>query len=187
MIKRSKLFQYILLLTLSVMTVSTACNRERILSKDKVANIMFELFVADDYAKTYTPINKAADSILLYQHVFDKYGCSLEDYQRSIRHYLTDEKAYAYILETATNIARDSSKLAAKELNKEKPALYFPVPYKYPAVTHTVNDWWNRDFRGDRIRYDKFFTELQNIMVKEESSGRKKKNLEMDPKFELAR
>ena len=80
-----------ILWTLSVLF---ACTKEKILRKDQVATIMYQLFVADEYAKTYSEINLAADSILLYQHVFEKNGCTLEDYQRSIKHYLQDEKAF---------------------------------------------------------------------------------------------
>ena len=56
MIKRNKLFPYILLLMTAAMSLSTACRRERILGKDEVANIMFEIFLADEYAKTYNLI-----------------------------------------------------------------------------------------------------------------------------------
>ena len=186
MIKRNKIFPYILLLMTAAMSLSTACRRERILGKDEVANIMFEIFLADEYAKTYNTVNKAADSILLYQHVFDKHGCTLEDYQRSIKHYLSDEKAYSYILETATSIAREASKAAAKEMNEEKPSLYFPVPFKYPSRTGNVDDWWNKDFRGERITLDKFYRELKNIMVKDDKTGGPKKKHDMEAKFEIA-
>ena len=159
-----KIFQ-ILLLGFAVFTFSR-CG-ERILSKDKVADIMYEMFVVDEYAKTYSEVNLAADSILLYQHIFDKYGCTLEDYQRSIRHYLQDEKDFTYILDKATVTARNKASEASKLLGQDKPKLYFPVPFKAPDLRSTVNDWWNRNLQGERIQRDKFYQEMKRIQVAE--------------------
>ena len=147
--------------------ITLSCSRSGILSKDKVANIMYEMFVADEYAKTYPEVNLAADSLLLFQHIFDKYGCTLEDYQKSIRHYLSDDKAYNYILKTATQIAKDSAKAAEKDLNSERRGLYYTIPYKAPEMINAVNDWWNRDFRGERLRYGQFYNQLKKVLIKE--------------------
>jgi len=170
---RTKLSFTILIAAFAGLSILASCHREKILKKDQVATIMFELFVADEYAKTYVDINKAADSILLYQHVFDKHECTLEDYQRSIKHYLSDDKAYSYILKTATQMANDSAKAAIRFMNTEKTGLYFPVPFKAPTMMKTNDDWWNKDIRGEKIRYDKFFQELQKIMVKEKPAPQK--------------
>ena len=163
-----KIFQ-ILLLAFAVFAFSR-CG-ERILSKDKVADIMYEMFVVDEYAKTYTEVNLAADSILLYQHIFDKYGCTLEDYQRSIRHYLQDEKEFTYILDRATVTARDNAAEAGKLMGQDKPRLYFPVPYKAPDFRATVNDWWNKNLQGEKIQRDKFYQEMRRIQVIEKDNS----------------
>ena len=139
---------------------------ERILGKDKVANIMYDMFVVDEYAKTYNEVNLAADSILLYQHIFEKYGCTLEDYQRSIRHYLQDEKDFIYILDAATRMAKVNASKESKILTQEKPRLYFPIPFKAPVISN-LDGWWNKNLQGERIRREKFFEELQKVMVKE--------------------
>ena len=71
-------------------------------------------------------------------------------------------------------------------MNEEKPALYFPVPFKYPSRTGNVDDWWNKDFRGERITLDKFYRELKKIMVKDDKTGGPKKKHDMEAKFEIA-
>lgn len=162
--KGIKIFQ-ILLLAFAVFVFSR-CG-ERILSKDKVADIMYDMFVVDEYAKTYSEVSLAADSILLYQHIFDKYGCTLEDYQRSIRHYLQDEKAFTYILDKATSTAKREASKASKLVGQEKVKLYFPVPYKAPDYRSTIDDWWNKNIQGERIQRDKFYQEMRRIMVTE--------------------
>ena len=168
-----------ILWTLSVLF---ACTKEKILRKDQVATIMYQLFVADEYAKTYSEINLAADSILLYQHVFEKNGCTLEDYQRSIKHYLQDEKAYTYILDKATEIAKDSSAAASKDFDTGRHGLYFTVPYIAPIGINAPDDWWNKNFQGDRFVTGQFYKNLQRVLVKQKKA--EKKDVE-EPKMEL--
>ena len=159
----------ILMLVFALAAIS--CTGRKILSKDKVANIMYEMYVVDQYAKTYSDVNLAADSILIYQHIFEKYGCTLEDYQRSIRHYLTDEKAFVAILEKATQTARTNASEANKLIGQEKVKLYFPVPYKAPDRRATMDDWWNKNIQGERIQRDKFYQEIRRIMVTEKKDN----------------
>ncbi len=118
---------------------------------------MYEMFVADQYAKTYTEIGSAADSILLYQHIFEKHSCTLQDYQEALRHYLPDQKAYSHILKRATLIAKDSSMQANKDLEMIKQIkLYFPVPFLVADELLNHNNWWAKTIDGQDIPDTKF-------------------------------
>ena len=163
---RRTVFQNLMLPAFAAALLLISCGRSAILKKDTVSNIMYEIFVADEYARTYSYVNLAADSVLLYQHIFDKYGCTLEDYQRSVKYYLSDDKAFTQILKTATEIARVNAKTAEKELNTEKHGLYFNIPYKLPEMLHPVDDWWSKDIRGERLRYGQFYANLKRVLVK---------------------
>ncbi len=134
-----------------------SCNKKKILGKNEVATIMYEMFLADQYAKTYTEIGSAADSVLLYQHVFEKHSCTLQDYQEALRHYLPDQKAYSYILKRATLIAKDSSTQANKALEMVKQIkLYFPVPFLVSDELFDHNHWWTKTIDGQDIPDTKF-------------------------------
>ena len=114
--KESKILHHIAVaVALVAVIISSGCRKRGILSKNDVADIMYQMFVADEYAKKYPNVSKAADSLLLYQHIFDKYDCSLEDYRNSIKHYIVDEKAYTYILKRAVQTAKDSANQANRE------------------------------------------------------------------------
>lgn len=165
---------------MAAMLLSYACSKSGILSKNDVADIMFEMFLTDEYAKKYPNVNKAADSLLLYQHIFDKYGCSLEDYRNSIRYYIADEKAYNYILERAVQTAKDSSIRANKELGKEHPrGITANIPYPSEGMEVPLNQWWTRKIDGSYVSKAGFYEDLQSrIKEAKDEERRRKRDLE---------
>ena len=174
--KQSKILHHIVVAAALVAVIlSYGCRKKGILPKDDVADIMYQMFVADEYAKKYPDINKAADSLLLYQHIFDKYDCSLEDYRNSIKHYIADEKAYTYILKRAVQTAKDSSSKANKELVRERPhGIIVQVPNLAPGVEVEKDRWWERRIDGSYAPKGGFYEDLMNIIRKAQANERRR-------------
>ncbi|MBR4801662.1 MAG: DUF4296 domain-containing protein [Bacteroidales bacterium] len=175
--KRSKISHNLgITALLAAMLLSYACSKSGMLSKNDVADIMYEMFLADEYAKKYPKINKAADSLLLYQHIFDKYGCSLEDYRNSIKFYIGDEKAYTYILKRAVQTAKDSASRANKEVGKEQPRnITAIIPYPSEGMEIPMNKWWNRKIDGSYPTKTGFYDELQSVIREAQENERRRK------------
>ena len=143
---------------------AVSCHKKGILPKDDVADIMYRMFVVDEYAKKYFPVNQAADTLLLYQHIFDEYNCTLEDYRNSIRHYIPDEKAYTYILKRAVQMAKDSASQATKELNMDRPkGTIVRVPDLAPGVEVQKDEWWNKRLDGSEAGKGGFYEDIKEI------------------------
>ena len=175
--KESKILHRVtLVVALAALLCTWSCRKRGILSKDDVSSIMFEMFVADEYAKKYPQVNKAADSLLLYQHIFDRYGCSLEDYRNSIRYYIQDEKAYTYILKRAVQIAKDSSSSANRELSREVPhGIIVQIPYLSEGVEVPKDEWWARLVDGTYPITERFHDRMKRIGKEAELAEKRKK------------
>ncbi|MFA6704126.1 MAG: DUF4296 domain-containing protein, partial [Bacteroidales bacterium] len=55
----------------------SSCQKDKILSKSKMAEIVGQMYLADQFAKQNPEFSAASDSLLMYQPIFDKYGCTL--------------------------------------------------------------------------------------------------------------
>lgn len=178
--KESKILHHIAVaVALIAVLLAYGCRKRGILSKNDVADIMYSMFVVDEYAKKYPNVSKAADSLLLYQHIFDRYDCSLEDYRNSIKYYIADEKAYTYILKRAVQTAKDSSAAATRELTRERPhGILITTPYLSPGVEVQKDRWWERKIDGTYAHETSFYNDLQaKIKEAEEEEKRRQSKL----------
>ena len=151
-----------ILLCAAAILSASGCHKRGILSKNKVAHIMGDLYVCDQYAKSYAEVNLAADSILLYQHIFEKYNTTLEEYQRSLSYYLPDKKAYSAILEKAVNYTKGEANRLRNE--KVKPGLRIKIPFQ-ASVAEEVNKWWDRKLDGAGIERRSFHESVKEIWL----------------------
>lgn len=174
--KESKiLHRVVLAAALTALLCTGSCRKKGILPKDDVSSIMYEMFVADEYAKKYTQVSKAADSLLLYQHIFDRYGCSLDDYRNSIRYYIADEKAYTYILKRAVQIAKDSASQANRDLSREIPhGITAMIPYPSEGMEVPKDEWWSRLPDGSYPITERFHDRVKRIGKEAELEEKRK-------------
>ena len=84
----------------------SSCQKDNILSKSKMAEIVGQMYLADQFAKQNPEFSAASDSLLMYQPIFDKYGCTLLEYRKSLKYYLADKDAYSKILKNAEDILK---------------------------------------------------------------------------------
>ncbi|MBR3304091.1 MAG: DUF4296 domain-containing protein, partial [Bacteroidales bacterium] len=159
-------WKLVLAVLLAAPMLLCSCQKEKVLGKEEVAQIMSELFIADQYAKTYQEVFLKADSILLYQHIFDAHNTTLEEYQKAITHYIQNEKEYTAILQQATQLLKEKADEANKEADK-KITLFFDIPSSEPKVDIIEQmSWWKRSLLG--TPYKSFFTQLQEDIALQE-------------------
>ena len=192
--KESKILHRVVLATaLAALLCTWSCRKKGILPKDDVSSIMYEMFVADEYAKKYTQVSKAADSLLLYQHIFDRYGCSLDEYRNSIRYYIADEKAYTYILKRAVQIAKDSASQANRDLSREVPhGITAMIPYPSEGMEVPIDTWWTRLPDGSYPVTERFHDRAKRIGKEAELEEKRKqeqlnKGVKKEPELVLTK
>lgn len=78
-----------IVLLLAVLAVSCHKGPERIPRGD-MEDIMYEVLMQDQYLKQHQELRKQADTSLVYEGVFEKYGYDTDDFLYSLAYYLED-------------------------------------------------------------------------------------------------
>lgn len=98
-----------------------SCENEesKVIPRDKLSAIYAEMFVTDQWINAHPESRRTADTSLVYDPIFEKYGYTADDYRRSMDYYLSDPDKYARILRESSVIIEDR----LRELRKEKEML----------------------------------------------------------------
>lgn len=76
-----------------------SCSREgRVIPVRKMERIYREMLLADQWLAENPDKRGIADTTWFYEPIFEKYGFTLSDYQKSVDRYLNDPKRYAEML-----------------------------------------------------------------------------------------
>lgn len=89
---------HILLMSVAAICLSACVQRGRIIPRSKMEDVYVDLFITDQWIIETPGQSKVADSTMLYEPIFRKYGYTTQDYIASVNHYLKDPKRYARIL-----------------------------------------------------------------------------------------
>ena len=90
---------------LLVLCLISSCKRgNRVIPKDKFAEIYAEMFVLDQWLDDNRDVRRMADTTLVYAPVLDKYGYSYNDYLLSVEEYMRDPMRYSRILRSTSEI-----------------------------------------------------------------------------------
>ena len=98
---------------------SCSADEGRVIPRDKMSRIYAEMFVTDQWINAHPESRRTADTSLVYDPIFEKYGYTADDYRRSMDYYLSDPDKYARILRESSVIIEDR----LRELRKEKEML----------------------------------------------------------------
>lgn len=137
----------ILRIVLPVVVIAVAlgaCARgARVIPVRKMERIYREMFLADQWLEDNPDRRSEADTTWFYEPVFEKYGFTLKDYQKSVDYYLNDPKRYAEML------GRVSDRLRAEmgELNR-KIALEDKARFKADSIARAQKSLPMRTFHS---------------------------------------
>ena len=73
-----------------VAAVAVSCLGPRVIPRDKLAQIYYDMFMADQQLREIPSLRQQADTMLVYEAVFNRYGYDTDDYLHSVRYYLKD-------------------------------------------------------------------------------------------------
>lgn len=102
---------------LAVVCAFVSCRREgKVIPRSRMAEIYAEMFVADQLIAQDASLRRTADTTLVYEPIFQKYGYTSDDYRASVEYYIKDPDRYARILRNTGVILEKR----LKELKAEK-------------------------------------------------------------------
>ena len=83
-----------------------ACSGDKVsvIPRGKLAKIYAEMLVMDQWTQSEPVLRAQADTSLVYEPIFEKYGYDTEDYIHSVGHYMKDPERYSRILRSTTDM-----------------------------------------------------------------------------------
>ena len=86
-----------------------ACSQDKptVIPRAKLAKIYAEMLVMDQWVQGESYRRNKADTSLVYEPIFEKYGYDTEDYMASVEHYMKDPERYSRILRTTADILEE--------------------------------------------------------------------------------
>ena len=94
-----------------------------------MAHIYAEMLVVDQWVLEHSKYRTQADTSLVYEPIFQKYGYTTEDYRASVQYYMNDPERYSRILRTTSEILEKQLK-ELKSIKSIEDRLRSRVPYK---------------------------------------------------------
>lgn len=107
------------------------CSRENgnIISRGEMAEIYAEMLVLDQWINENPHLRHQADTSLVYEPIFARYGYTTEDYRASVAYYMKDPERYSRILrETAEILEEQLVELREQKVIEDR--LKARVPYE---------------------------------------------------------
>ena len=131
--------------------VGCSCSKPKVISKGKLAEIYAEMLVVDQWLLEHSKYRTQADTSLVYEPIFQKYGYTTEDYRASLEHYMNDPERYSRILRRTTEIL-DEKLTELKDLKRIEDRRKAVVPYvlekRWIYYNNSVERLWET---GDSI------------------------------------
>ena len=90
----------------------------RFIPRKKMSEIYADMFVADQWISQNYRASRVADTTMVYQTIFEKYGYDSTDYRKSVDHYIQDPDRFARILRRTVLVLEDRMAEQRIELRK---------------------------------------------------------------------
>ncbi|MBQ9193175.1 MAG: DUF4296 domain-containing protein [Bacteroidales bacterium] len=95
-----------------------SCRGPRMIPKDDLTDIYYDMFLLDQQIREDTDLRRQADTTLVYEAVFNKYGYDTDDYLYSLQTYLKDPERFARVLEDVSKRFQDQAAALDKEISR---------------------------------------------------------------------
>lgn len=125
-----------------LMCLACSGDKASVIPRGKLAKIYAEMLVMDQWAQSEASLRTQADTSLVYEPIFEKYGYDTEDYIYSVEHYMKDPERYSRILRTTSDILdkriEELRALKSRALREEEIAKFvtdFNIGEFYPYLS----------------------------------------------------
>lgn len=110
-----------LFLLLMLLCWSVGCSRgPKVIPASKMEKIYREMFLADEWIKTFPEKRPSADTSWFYEPIFEKYGYTYSDYLNTVDHLLNDPQRYAEMVgRVARSLETETSAMKRSILKRE--------------------------------------------------------------------
>ncbi|MGP1610979.1 MAG: DUF4296 domain-containing protein [Candidatus Cryptobacteroides sp.] len=103
-------------LALIFLSIMASCARKaRVIPKSKLEKIYMEMLLVDQWIGLEWSNTRVADTSVVYEQIFEKYGYTSNDYRKSVSYYMEDPDRFAKIFENISNALTTKANIIDKE------------------------------------------------------------------------
>ena len=103
-----------LILTAALLCLSSCRDRKDIIPKGTMSKIYYDIYMTDEAVDANYGLRRMADTMRIYEPIFNKYGYTTEDYNRSVNFYLERPDKFEDVFEdTKTMLEKRKAELNA--------------------------------------------------------------------------
>lgn len=115
-----------LILTAALLCLSSCRDRKDIIPKGTMSKIYYDIYMTDEAVDANYGLRRMADTMRIYEPIFNKYGYTTEDYNRSVNFYLGRPDKFEDVFEdTKTMLEKRKAELnAILEAEGKRPRLW---------------------------------------------------------------
>lgn len=115
-----------LILTAALLCLSSCRDRKDIIPKGTMSKIYYDIYMTDEAVDANYGLRRMADTMRIYEPIFNKYGYTTEDYNRSVNFYLERPDKFEDVFEdTKTMLEKRKAELnAVLEAEGKRPRLW---------------------------------------------------------------
>lgn len=104
---------FIALIFLSIM--ASCARKARVIPRSKLEKIYMEMLLVDQWIGLEWSNTRVADTSVVYEQIFEKYGYTSNDYRKSVSYYMEDPDRFAKIFENISNALTTKANIIDKE------------------------------------------------------------------------
>ena len=115
-----------IILTAALLCLSSCREKESIIPKDIMSQIYYDIYMTDEAVDVNYGLRRMADTMRIYEPIFNKYGYTTEDYNRSVNFYLERPDKFEDVFEdTKTMLEKRKAELnSILEAEGKRPRLW---------------------------------------------------------------
>lgn len=103
-------------IALIFLSIPASCTRRaRVIPKSKLEKIYMEMLLVDQWIGIEWSNTRVADTSVVYEQIFEKYGYTSNDYRKSVSYYMEDPDRFAKIFENISNALTTKANIIDKE------------------------------------------------------------------------
>lgn len=115
-----------IILTAALLCLSSCMEKESIIPKDIMSQIYYDIYMTDEAVDVNYRLRRMADTMRVYEPIFNRYGYTTEDYNRSVNFYMERPDKFEDVFEeTKTMLEKRKAELnSILEAEGKRPRLW---------------------------------------------------------------
>lgn len=134
-----------LLVAVTALACLSGCGRDaKVMPPNMMSQVYFDMFMMDKWIRETPEVRAEADTTLVYEAIFRKYGYTTDDYNKSLDYYLDNPEQHLKIIQVTIDMLKANAERAGKARQESD---------RIDAENEIYRKYSKKDFVQDSVRW----------------------------------